>query len=160
MKKILLSLFVLAAFGIYVYETHVKNSSPITLTTSTPIATPTQDTTTQTPTPTQPADTTAPTPTSAGKYKNGTYTGPSTDAFYGNVQVQVIIKSGKISDVQFLDYPRDRDTSVRINSQATPMLREEALQAQNANVDIVSGATQTSLAFQQSLGAALDQAKS
>lgn len=92
-------------------------------------------------------------------YKNGTFTGVSADAYYGNVQVEAVVQSGKISDVVFLDYPQDRSTSIRINTYAMPLLTSEAIQAQNANVDVVSGATATSGAFVQSLSSALAQAK-
>jgi len=94
----------------------------------------------------------------AGKYKNGTYTGQQVDAFYGLVQVQTTIQNGKIASVQFLQYPSDRRTSQRINSVAVPWLQQEAVQAQQANVDIISGATLTSQAFIMSLQTALDQA--
>jgi len=60
--------------------------------------------------------------------------------------------------VQFLQYPSDRNTSIRINSRAMPILKQEAISAQNANVNIVSGATDSSQAFQQSLASALSQA--
>lgn len=93
-----------------------------------------------------------------GIYKDGQYTGSVADAYYGNVQVKAIIKSGKISDVQFLQYPSDRNTSIVINTQAMPILVQEAVQAQSSNVDIVSGATETSSAFRQSLASALAQA--
>ncbi len=106
----------------------------------------------------------APKPTAiaqnSGQYKNGTYTGPSVDAFYGIVQVQVSIQGGKIANVQFLQYPNDRRTSVRINTTVMPWLTSEAVQAQSANVDIISGATLTSQAFAESLQTALDAAKS
>jgi len=92
------------------------------------------------------------------KYKDGSYTGNSANAYYGNVQVVAVISGGKITDVQFLDYPQDRQTSQEINSQAAPMLKSEAIQVQSANVDIISGATLTSQAFQQSLQSALTQA--
>jgi uncharacterized protein with FMN-binding domain len=94
-----------------------------------------------------------------GNFKDGQYTGQVADAFYGNVQVKVTITNGAISDVQFLQYPNDRRTSIQINSQATPMLRSEAIQAQSANVNIVSGATDTSQAFIASLTSALNQAQ-
>ncbi|MCL4384282.1 FMN-binding protein [Patescibacteria group bacterium] len=97
--------------------------------------------------------------TAAGHFKNGQYTGDSTDAFYGNVQVRVTISSGKITNVQFLDYPQDRDRSLAINTVAMPQLTSEAIQAQSANVDVVSGATATSQAFVQSLQSALNQAQ-
>lgn len=111
-----------------------------------------------------PTPTSTPTPVSSSQkalgsaYKDGTYVGDSVYVYYGNVQVKVVIQSGKISDVQFLDYPHDRNTSIEINSQATPYLRSEALQAQSANVDIVSGATDTSMGFIKSLQSALAQA--
>ncbi|MCL4486699.1 MAG: FMN-binding protein [Chloroflexi bacterium] len=94
-----------------------------------------------------------------GLYRDGSYTGPEVDAFYGTVKVQAVIQNGKISHVQFLEYPNDRRTSVRINSVAVPYLSREAIQAQSANVDIVSGATLTSEAFAQSLQLALSSAK-
>jgi uncharacterized protein with FMN-binding domain len=109
-----------------------------------------------------PTQTTAPTDTPAaasGAYKNGTFTGPEVDAFYGLVQVKVVVQNGKISDVQVPEYPTDRRTSQMINQQAVPWLQQEAMQAQNANVDIITGATLTSQAFAQSLQTALDQAQ-
>jgi len=93
-------------------------------------------------------------------YRDGTYTGDVADAFYGNVQVQATIQGGKITDVQFLDYPHDRRTSQRINQVAVPYLKNEAIQAQSANVNIISGATLTSEAFAQSMQSALNRAHS
>ena len=91
--------------------------------------------------------------------KDGTYTGSVTDAFYGNVQVQATISNGRLTEVQFLQYPSDRRQSQEINSVAMPQLVSEAISAQSSQVDAVSGATQTSQAFMQSLSAALAQAK-
>ena len=93
-------------------------------------------------------------------YADGTYTGSQADAYYGTVQVQATIQNGVLADVSFLQYPSDRRTSQSINGLAMPILKSEAIQAQNANVNIVSGATDTSMAFQQSLADALTQAKS
>ena len=75
------------------------------------------------------------------------------------VQVKVVIQNGKITGVQFLQYPNERSRSVEINSYADPILVNEAIQAQSAKVDIVSGATDTSQAFIQSLSNALSQAQ-
>lgn len=97
--------------------------------------------------------------TNTGLYKNGSYIGSITNAYYGSVQVNAIIQNGAISDVQFLQYPSDRSTSRYINSQAMPLLKQEAIQAQNAQVNGVSGATFTSQAFIQSLSSALALAK-
>lgn len=94
-----------------------------------------------------------------GKYADGSYTGSAIDAYYGTVQVNAIVKNGQLADVQFLQYPNDRSNSRYINSQAMPLLTQEAIQAQSAQVNGVSGATFTSQAFQQSLTAALALAK-
>jgi len=94
-----------------------------------------------------------------GQYKNGIYTGSVQDAFYGNIQVQATIANGKISNVTFLQFPNDNRTSQYVNSQADPMLAQEAIQKQSAQVDIVSGASASSQAFQASLADALSQAK-
>lgn len=97
--------------------------------------------------------------TSQGTYKDGVYTGPQVDAYYGIVEVQVTVKNGNIADVQFLKYPNDRRTSVRINNIAMPYLQKEAIQAQSAHINIISGATFTSEGFAMSLNAALKSAK-
>ena len=94
----------------------------------------------------------------AGGYKDGTYLGNVANAFYGNIQVQAVISGGRLTNVVFLQYPSDRSTSRMINAQADPMLAQEAIQAQSAQVSGVSGATATSGAFVQSLGSALQQA--
>lgn len=97
-------------------------------------------------------------PASQGAYRDGIYTGTSANAYYGNVQVQVTVANGKITDVTFLNYPQDRGTSRSINSYAMPQLMQEAIAAQSANVNGVSGASDTSAAFKQSLSSALSQA--
>lgn len=106
-----------------------------------------------------PTPTPTPTPKPQGQYTDGTYTGSTADAYYGMVQVKATIQAGKLTDVTFLQYPNDRRTSQYINSQAMPQLRQEAIQAQSANVSGVSGASDTSAAFRESLSNALAQAK-
>ncbi len=98
------------------------------------------------------------TPIPGALYKDGSYTGGVADAQWGYVQVQVVIQSGKIGDVKFLQYPSDRSRSVLINQYADPQLVSEAIQAQSAQVDVVTGATDSSFAFMQSLSDALSQA--
>ena len=117
---------------------------------------------TSAPTPvTTPIPTPAPvvTPKTIGQYVDGTYTGSAADAYYGTVQVQVTVSGGKMTDVTFLQHPGGRSTSVYINSQAMPILTSEAIAAQNSQVDSVSGASDTSAAFKESLASALSQAK-
>jgi uncharacterized protein with FMN-binding domain len=93
-------------------------------------------------------------------YADGVYTGPTADAYYGIIQIQALIQDGQLTALKVLKYPSDRRTSININRQALPMLRDEAISAQSANVDIVSGATLTSRAFIQSLRGALKKASS
>ncbi len=101
-----------------------------------------------------------PTPTPrASQYKDGTFTGTVADAFYGNVQIQVVVTGGKIAQVNFLQYPNDQRTSEFINQQAMPILQSEAIAAQSEKVSGVSGASATSQAFEQSLANALKQAR-
>lgn len=94
----------------------------------------------------------------SNKYKDGEFTGIVADAYYGPMQVKAIISGGKITDVLFLQYPNDRRTSIEINSQAMPYLKQEAIQSQSAKVDIVSGATQSSNGFRETLQSALNKA--
>ncbi len=90
--------------------------------------------------------------------KSGTFTGSTIQIPFGNVQVQVIVKGGRITDVQPLQMPTAHARSQMISQYVAPMLRQEVLQAQNAQINLVSGATYTSEAYAQSLQAALDQA--
>jgi uncharacterized protein with FMN-binding domain len=114
---------------------------------------------TSTPPPVSTPSPVPPKPVVLGMYKDGTYTGSVEDAYYGNVQVKVVIQDGKIADVIFLQYPNDRSRSVSINRQAMPYLKTEAIQVQNAQVNTVSGATETSKAFRRSIATALADAK-
>ncbi len=98
-------------------------------------------------------------PVQTGKYKNGSYTGNVVNAYYGYVQVLAVISGGKITDVQFLNHPKDRQTSIYINNRAMPYLTSEAITAQDSNVDTVSGASFTSAAFKKSLASALVKAR-
>lgn len=78
---------------------------------------------------------------------------------WGPVQVQAQFKNGVLEDVVTLVYPNDRGTSININRQALPMLRVEALTAQSANVDTISGASVTSRGYVASLQSAIDAAQ-
>lgn len=95
---------------------------------------------------------------SLGQYKDGTYTGTVADAFYGQLQVVVTIANGKITNVTFPVYPNEPGHTTDVSQQDLPILAQEAISAQSANVNVVSGATQDSQAFQQSLASALAQA--
>jgi uncharacterized protein with FMN-binding domain len=85
--------------------------------------------------------------------------GPVVSTQYGDVQVRVFLTNGKITDVQPLQMPFDRRRSQEISQAAAPLLHDEVLQAQSAQIDLVSGATYTSDAYERSLQAALDQSR-
>jgi uncharacterized protein with FMN-binding domain len=88
-----------------------------------------------------------------------TVTGDSVQTRYGPVQVRITVKNGKLTDVTAVTYPQESPRDQEINSYAVPQLNREALGAQSANIDVVSGATYTSQGYQQSLQSALDSAK-
>ena len=91
-------------------------------------------------------------------YKDGTYTGSTEDNLYGPVQVAAVISNGKITDIKFLQMPSDQRQSQERTDFSEPYLKESAISHQSANIDFVSGATDTSQGFEQSLQAALNQA--
>ena len=92
-----------------------------------------------------------------GSTTPSTVDGPVVATRWGPVQVEVVIADGVVADVVALQLPTGR-RSGQISQYSEPILREEALQAQDANIDVVSGATYTSDAYAQSLQAALDEA--
>ena len=150
---------ILAIAGFAAYAFFARSDAPAA---ATPLKASSTDTQPSTPAATSPAPTTVQTTTTTNPsalYKDGVYTGDSADAYYGFVQIRATVQGGRLADVTFLSYPNDRQTSVMINSQAMPMLQHEAIQTQTARVDIISGATDTSQAFIQSLGSALIQAR-
>ena len=89
---------------------------------------------------------------------SGQLTGQAVQIPFGTVQVQVTMANGVITDVQAIQLPNDRGHSAEVSAYAGPMLRSEALAAQSAKIDSISGATYTSSGYQQSLQSALDQA--
>ena len=100
------------------------------------------------------AATPAPTTTTAGP---ATVTGNVVSTRYGQVEVRITVDNGKITDVQALRLPTNGNSG-QISDYVKPILASEALQAQSANIDIVSGATYTSMGYAKSLQSALDQA--
>lgn len=164
-RKITLSVGVVALYAIYLAQGHLGGDSSAQSLNLSPTATPlptirsTPDdsgsvsppTLTPTPTPAQQSN-------SSGNLKNGQYTGSTANAFYGMLQVKATISGGKLSDISFLQYPNDRGHTIEVSQMSLPVLRQEAISAQSSQVDVVSGATDTSEAFMQSLGDALSQA--
>jgi uncharacterized protein with FMN-binding domain len=90
--------------------------------------------------------------------KDGTFNGNPIYVDYGNVELSIVVAGGKITDVKVLDSPSEHSRSVQINNSALPKLRAEALAAQSADIDTVSGATYTSGGYKLSLPSAIDRA--
>ncbi|MER6098598.1 FMN-binding protein [Streptomyces sp. NPDC001728] len=113
--------------------------------------------------PHQPAAVAGPPPpgsagTTPGGPASGTYTGDVVDTRYGPVQVRVTISGGRLTDVNAVRTPSENERDREIAGYAVPTLTGEALTAQSAHIDTVSGATYTSEGYIQSLQSALDQA--
>lgn len=94
-------------------------------------------------------------PPKNGGGATGTFTGPVLQTPYGPVQVAVAEQSGRIADVKALQLPTEHPQSLYISERVAPLLREEVLQAQSAQINIVSGATFTSEGYAESLQQAL-----
>ncbi|MFN8196088.1 MAG: FMN-binding protein [Nocardioidaceae bacterium] len=90
--------------------------------------------------------------------QSGTFTGDLTQTQWGPIQVEITVENGKITDVGVPTYPASNGRDLEINSYALPILVQETVDAQNAQIDMVSGATVTSVGYLQSLQSALDQA--
>ena len=86
-----------------------------------------------------------------------TVTGGIAQTQWGPVQVQLTLKGSTITDVTMLQYPSGNPQDDQINSYALPILIQDTLDAQSAQIDMVSGATVTSVGYVQSLQSALDQ---
>jgi uncharacterized protein with FMN-binding domain len=118
--------------------------------------TPGTRTTTTAPPPTRP--TTRP-PNRGGGLKDGSFDGAPIFTEWGPVEVRIVVAGGKITDVVALQTPNEHSRSVQINQRAVPILRKEALQAQSASIDTVSGASVTSDGYRESLQSAIDAAR-
>lgn len=106
-----------------------------------------------------PAATTAPSAhPGGGATVSGTFAGSSVSTRYGSVQVQIVVVSGRITDVVALHLTDQGGRSVQLSNKAAPILRAEVLTAQSAKVASVSGATYTSDAYLTSVQAAIDKA--
>jgi uncharacterized protein with FMN-binding domain len=148
-------------FSFHTKPVHVTIASPSKGSATTPPSSSTTTPSGTTPSGTAPSGdggtvTTAPTapPTTAGATKSGT--GQDVQYQYGDLQLKVTERGSTITNVEIVSDGAADARSAEINSQALPILQQEAMSAQSANIDGVSGATFTSNAYQQALQSALD----
>ncbi|MGH3281033.1 MAG: FMN-binding protein [Trebonia sp.] len=157
--------------ALFSYKTHVPGapvtepSTPPALTTSAPLAAgasasastapakkPAPKTSTTQTAPASAKPTTTPTRTTPAK-PSGNFEGPDVNTQYGPVQVVLTVSDGKITAANDVQQPADS-----IGANAIPQLNSEAVQAQSANIQAVSGATSTSQGYIKSLQQAIDKA--
>lgn len=124
-------------------------------------ATPTPDKTastskTKTPVPAVKTPATPSAPAQTTKSVSGTFTGDSVDVRYGFVQVKITVENGKIIDAQAVQAPSGRND--RWTQRAVPILRQQTLEAQSAQITGASGASFTSYGWYTSLASALAKA--
>ena len=132
-----------------------KGSQPVATKKATTAATASASataTTSASATPTSTKTTTAPAPAA----KSGTFTGPSVYVNYGNVQVQITVVNGVITDAKAIKAPSGKND--RYTNMAVPILKQQTLAAQSANIKGASGASYTSYGWFKSLQGALADA--
>lgn len=156
MRKVVLAVVALVGVGGFIAIINYKPAAP-SVSTKSAAVTPAPTTTAST----VAGDSVSPDPSpGAPALKDGTYKGAVANTIYGPVQVSATMSGGKITSIIFLQTPNDRPRSLEISDQADPILISEALKAQSAQVDVVSGATQTAEGFTESLSSAIKQAQS
>jgi uncharacterized protein with FMN-binding domain len=142
MRRIALWLFSTVAALVLLFSYRTSTNSGGATTTAAAAAAPTPDTTSGSGT------------SSGGK----TYSGSIAQTRWGPVQVTITVAGSKITDVAVPTYPNGNHRDQEINAYALPILTQETLSAQSADIDTVSGATVTSDGYKESLQAALDAA--
>jgi uncharacterized protein with FMN-binding domain len=130
--------------GVLAFHAH---AAPVTVASTAPTATATT-------TPTPPRSGSG---SSGSSGASGTATGDAVDTQDGAAQVKVTVAGGKITSIEAVQLQGNDPRSVQISSSAEPVLQQEALAAQSADIDAVSGATFTSESYKQSLQSALDK---
>ncbi|MEO6792018.1 MAG: FMN-binding protein [Ornithinibacter sp.] len=100
-----------------------------------------------------PSRSTAPPPAPAKSY-----TGQAVSTEYGDVQVRITVKQGRITAAKVTKVPWTDHKDQEINGYAVPILNKEAVSSQSASIDMVSGASYTSQGYMASLQSAIDQA--
>ena len=136
-------------------STATKSAKPVATKKATAGAT-TQPAASQSATATASAAATQTTAPVTSTVKDGTFTGPSVNVNYGNVQVMITVSNGKITDAVAVKAPKGKND--RYTNMAVPILKQQTLQAQSANIQGASGASYTSYGWFKSLQGAMAQA--
>jgi uncharacterized protein with FMN-binding domain len=95
-------------------------------------------------------------PTKKGPVRSATETATTP---FSIIQLRVTLTGGELTRVETLELSGDNARTEALNNRAEPILREEALKAGSAKIDVVTGATYTSRSYKQSLQRAIDRAR-
>jgi uncharacterized protein with FMN-binding domain len=107
----------------------------------------------------EPRATTWPSLFEGSVFADGAFTSRPVRTSYGDLQVRIVMQSGLIEEVQIVGFPDRTPTSTRMSFDVLPVLTAQAVDKQDWDVDVISGATQTSVAFQRAMVYALREAE-
>ena len=96
--------------------------------------------------------------TAAAPTQTRTVTGTTVQTQYGPVQVQITVSGKRLTGTTLVQYPNNSGRSIQLAASTLPVLTKEAVAAQSAKIDAVSGASYTSAGYKKSLQSALDMA--
>jgi uncharacterized protein with FMN-binding domain len=155
MKRVLATVIgtIVGIIALLGYKTHPPTVRALGASTSVPAPT----SSTESPSTTSTVDNSGARATTTTQQSPRTVTGDAVNTRYGAVQVQLTVSGSTISQVSAPEYPSSSNRDLSINNYAIPQLCQEALSAQSAQIDSVSGATYTSNGFISSLQSALSK---
>jgi uncharacterized protein with FMN-binding domain len=163
MKRIVLWLMSTLTVLVLLFGYHTSTSSTASATgPRSSVQTPVTGGTSSSSAPSSPPSSSAAAPTSTAASPSttatSTVTGTVAQTRWGPVQVQLTVAGGKMTHVAVVQYPNGNGRDEEINARALPILIQETLDDQGAQIDMVSGATVTSDGYLESLQSAIDQA--
>lgn len=98
-------------------------------------------------------------PIPAGTHlEDGDYESDKVAFEWGDLRVRILVTAGRITTVQIMTYPDHRSQSLYLIQLADPILTSEVIKSQQSNVNVVTSATNTSIAFQDAIAGAIIKA--
>ena len=161
MRRLVIWLASTVTVVVLLFGYHTSTNSTATEPSTAPAATPSSSASSRARSSGASSSTSTPsTPSTSGSSSSGTksYTGDVAQTRWGPVEVKITVTGGAITKVDVLQSPSGNRKDLEINDRALPILVADTLDAQSANIDMVSGATVTSDGYVQSLQSALDAA--
>ncbi|OYD67633.1 FMN-binding protein [Rhodococcus sp. OK302] len=157
MRRITLWMIITATVVVLLFSYHTSTNGNSAVASVAAVASPSAaDAATSTASPDSTASTSQ--SSAASPAQPAVFTGEAVDTKFGPVQVQIAVANGQVTEAVTIQVPENNGKDRQINSRAVPVLEQEAIHAQSADIDMVSGATYTSDGYVQSLQSALDQA--